>query len=86
MLQALAQSFCGKDKTDPPLNAPTGFRAGNGVASANLSEDVWKLRVAMRAEGTKLEERRVAAGKSLDAIIEYGEVQFLSKCPSVGIS
>jgi hypothetical protein len=27
-------------KTYPPLNAPTGFRTGKGVASANLREDV----------------------------------------------
>jgi hypothetical protein len=31
-------------KTDPPLNAPTGFRTGNGVASASRLADVWKLR------------------------------------------
>lgn len=45
-------------RTDPPLNAPTGFRTGRGAAtSANLRVDVWKLRVVRAAEG---EERRIA--------------------------
>ena len=33
--------------THPPRKAPTGFRTGNGTAtSANLRDDVWKLRAA----------------------------------------
>ncbi len=36
----------GVTNTYPPLNAPTGFRTGNGETSANLRGEVWKLRVA----------------------------------------
>ena len=60
-----------KDCTYPPLNAPTGFRAGNAAAaSASLCEEVWKLRVVRRAAE---EERAWIAGDSIrDAIVVGG--------------
>ena len=35
----------------PPLNAPTGFLAGKGAASANRCDDVWKLRTTRKVAG-----------------------------------
>lgn len=45
--------------TNPPLNAPTGFRTGNGVTtSASLLDEVWKLLVVRRAaEGVEMAVR-----------------------------
>ncbi len=43
--------------TDPPLKAPTGFRTGKGVASANLRAEVVKLRVVDDAETARITGR-----------------------------
>jgi hypothetical protein len=61
------QNYC----TYPPLNAPTGFRAGNAAAaSASLCEEVWKLRDVRRAaEG---EIARIAGDSMRDAIVVGG--------------
>jgi hypothetical protein len=54
--------------THPDLKAPTGFFAGNGVAtSANLRDDVWKLRAAVR-DVIGEERRRMAGAKLREAI------------------
>lgn len=72
----IGQQFLGRGKTNPPLNAPTGFRGGNGIASASLLEDVWNLRLRIRVKGKKVEERRVAAGKSRNAIMKIMRCSF----------
>lgn len=54
--------------TDPPLNAPTGFRTGKGVASWNLRAELWKLRV-MRREAEGDVRRRIAGEKLREAIL-----------------
>lgn len=51
--------------TNPPLNAPTGFRAGSGEASCILRAEVWKPRDAVGEAS-----RRLAAGAKLrDAML-----------------
>jgi hypothetical protein len=56
--------------TDPPLNAPTGFRTGRGVAaSANLREEVWKLRDSWIVAGVE-ETERIAGNRMRDAMID----------------
>jgi hypothetical protein len=60
------------DCTYPPLNAPTGFRAGNAAAaSASLCEEVWKLRRVVR-RATEGEVARIAGDSMRDAIVVGG--------------
>lgn len=66
----------GTRQTDPPLKAPTGFLAGNGVASASLRVDVWKLRVVRRAaEGVEMARM---AGDRMREVIVVCEVEIVS--------
>ena len=53
--------------TYPPLKAPTGFRTGKGIASANRRGDVWKLR-DMRREADGVEMRRIDGRRVRDAM------------------
>jgi hypothetical protein len=66
------------DCTYPPLNAPTGFRAGNAAAaSASLCEEVWKLRVVRRAAE---EEIARIAGDSMRAAIVVCGIKLVVEC------
>lgn len=61
-----------KDKpslTYPPLNAPTGFRTGNGVTtSASLLDEVWKL-LAVRRAADGVARAHIAGESIRDAIL-----------------
>lgn len=59
-----------RSQTHPPLNAPTGFRTGNGVTSANLRADVVKPRTAVGVDNV-----RIAAGRTRAAIVGYGDLK-----------
>lgn len=52
----------------PPLNAPTGFLAGKGAASANRRDDVWKLR-AIRKVADGEEVVRIACDRKRKAMV-----------------
>jgi hypothetical protein len=72
------------DCTYPPLNAPTGFRAGNAAAaSASLCEEVWKLRVVRRAAEEEI--ARIAGDSMRDAIavgvgVGVGGIKLVVEC------
>ena len=61
------QSQMRRNETNPPRKAPTGFRTGKGVASANLRDEVWKLRDVRRAADDE-EIRRVDGKRIRDAM------------------
>lgn len=51
----------------PPRNAPTGFLTGNGVTSASVRGELWKLRSA--ETGAEKGRMRSAGERRRDAIV-----------------
>lgn len=59
----------GGNQTNPPLNAPTGFRGGKGAASVSRRDDVWKLRATQSVVDGDETARVAAEDRRREAIL-----------------